>query len=106
MRAKGMGTLAAAALVAVVLLVVGGAATASTPSVTLVGDLQHLAGCGGDWDPGCGATHMAAGADGVYRFTAALPAGTYQYKVAIGDSWDENYGAHAASGGDNISLHL
>jgi glycosidase len=106
MKAKGIGTVAAVVLAALALLVLGGAATASPTSVTLVGDLQHLVGCGGDWDPGCAASHMNVGADGVYRFTANLPAGDYQYKVAIGDSWNENYGAHAAPGGDNISLHV
>jgi glycosidase len=102
MRARGIGAL----LAAVALLVVGGSATAAPTPVTLVGSLQHAAGCGGDWDPGCTATHMTAGADGVYRFSAALPAGSYEYKVAINDAWDENYGAHAAPNGANVALSL
>lgn len=81
-------------------------AAALPTSVTVVGDFQHLAGCSGDWQPDCAATHMTLGTDGVYRYSIALPAADYQYKVAIDDSWAENYGAHAAPGGANISLHL
>lgn len=33
----------------------------------------------------------------------ALPAGSYEYKAAIAKSWDENYGAGGARGGDNIA---
>jgi len=106
MRAKGIGMLAAV-LAGGLLIVTGGSASTTPSAVTLVGDLQSEVGCPGDWDPGCGASHMTAPAkDGVYRFTANLPAGTFQYKVAIDDSWNENYGAHAAAGGDNISLTL
>jgi len=73
-------------------------------NVTLVGSLQSELGCPGDWQPDCATTHMTAGADGVYRFNASLPPGNYDYKVAIGDSWSENYGKGGVSGGDNISL--
>jgi glycosidase len=107
MRVKGrLAGLVAAAAAAVALLAAGGSATAAAPSATLVGDLQSEAGCPGDWDPACTATHLADIGGGVYRLSVALPAGSYQYKVAINDSWDENYGAHATPGGDNIGLHL
>src|SRR3954447_1094078 len=106
MRVKGIGMLVAV-LASGLLIVTGGSASTTPSAVTLVGDLQSEVGCPGDWDPGCGASHMTAPAkDGVYRFTANLPAGTFQYKVAIDDSWNENYGAHAASGGENVSLTL
>ena len=39
-------------------------------------------------------------------FTVTLPAGDYQYKVAINGSWDENYGAGGTANGDNIALSL
>ncbi|HEX2914473.1 MAG TPA: alpha-amylase family glycosyl hydrolase [Chloroflexia bacterium] len=80
---------------------------AAPNTVTLVGTVQTAGGCGGTWDPTCAATHMTLSMrDGVYRITITLPAGDYQYKVAINDSWNENYGKGAASGGDNIPLHL
>src|SRR5947208_10524746 len=107
MRARGrLAALVIAALAVVVLLGAGGSATASSSSATLVGDLEHYIGTCGDWQQNCASAHMSDPGDGVYRFTLALPAGSYQYKVAINDSWDENYGAHAAPGGDNIALHL
>src|SRR6266496_6540065 len=101
-----LAALAAAVLGAVALLGIGGPAAAAPASVTLVGDLEHLVSGCGDWDPSCASAHMVAGSDGVSRFSLALPSGDWNYKVAIADSWDENYGAHAAPGGDNISLHL
>ena len=86
------------------------ASAASTPdptSVTVAGDLQSEAGCAGDWDPACAATHLAYDAsDDVWQRTFSLPAGNYQYKAALNDSWDENYGLHAVPGGDNIPLNL
>src|SRR5580765_6884714 len=84
------------------------AATANTPnptSVTIAGSLQSEAGCGGDWDPGCAATHLAYDAsDDVWQGTFNLPAGSYQYKAALNNAWDENYGLHAVPNGDNIPL--
>jgi glucoamylase len=86
------------------------AAASSTPnptSVTVAGDLQSEAGCAGDWDPACAATHLTYDAsDDVWQGTFTLPAGNYQYKAALNDSWDENYGLHAVLGGDNVPLTL
>ena len=82
-------------------------ATPNPTSVTVVGDLQSEAGCTGDWDPACAATHLAYDAtDDVWQGTFSLPAGNYQYKAALNNSWDENYGLHAVPGGDNIPLGL
>src|SRR3954452_2913427 len=93
-------------LVAVFLL--AGATTASathtaTPtSVTIAGDLQSELGCGGDWDPGCAATHLTDDVDDmVWQGSFSVPAGSWNYKAAINDAWDENYGLHALPGGDN-----
>ncbi len=87
------------------------AATASdTPnptSVTVAGSLQAEAGCPGDWDPACAATHLTYDAgDDVWQGTFTLPAGAYEYKAALNDSWTENYGLHAQPGGSNIPLSL
>jgi glycosidase len=86
------------------------AALANTPnptSVTIAGDLQAAAGCSGNWQPDCAATHLAYSANSdVWRAAFALPAGSYQYKAALNDSWTENYGLHAVAGGANIPLAL
>jgi pullulanase-type alpha-1,6-glucosidase len=95
----------------VVLLMAAPAARADhTPvpsSVTLVGSLQSELGCANDWAPECAQTHLApvAGTPGVFRATFDVPAGDYEYKVALNGSWDENYGAGGAPGGANIALH-
>ena len=76
-------------------------------SVTLVGSLQKSLGCTDDWQPACAATHLQLdAASQTYHHTFALPAGSYEYKVAINDSWDESYGADGAAGGANIPLTL
>jgi glycosidase len=84
------------------------ALAAHTPdptTVTIAGSLQSELGCPGDWDPGCATTHLAYDAgDTVWQGTWTLPAGSFDYKAAINDSWDENYGLHAESNGANIAL--
>jgi hypothetical protein len=35
-----------------------------------------------------------------------VPAGEYEYKIALQAGWDENYGANGVAGGDNIKLSL
>ena len=83
------------------------ASSAGPTAVTVAGDLQSEVGCTGDWDPACAATHLAYDvSDDVWQGTFSLPAGNYQYKAALNDSWDENYGLHAVPGGDNIPLNL
>ncbi|MFW2336120.1 alpha-amylase family glycosyl hydrolase, partial [Ilumatobacter sp.] len=77
------------------------------PPVTIAGSLQDELGCPGDWQPDCAATHLVYDAeDGVYQATFSLPAGSYEYKAAVNDSWDENYGANAVPDGANIPLEL
>src|SRR5689334_9855256 len=96
------------ALVAAALVLLPATSASSTPdptSVTIAGDLQSEAGCAADWDPGCAATHLAYDAgDDVWQGTFALPAGNYEYKAALNNTWDENYGRHAVPNGDNIQL--
>jgi maltose-binding protein MalE len=75
--------------------------------VGVPGDYQSEAGCAGDWDPACEVTFMSdEDGDGIYTLTVTLPAGEYQYKVAMNGGWDENYGVDGAAGGDNILLSL
>ena len=75
-------------------------------TVALVGSLQSELGCPGDWQPECAATRLApvAGSPGVFRATFDVPAGAFEYKVALNGSWDENYGAGGAPGGANLAL--
>ena len=85
--------------------------TAPTPlvnSVTLAGSLQSEIGCPGDWDPACAASHLTFDATngGLWKGTFNLPAGDYEYKVAINNSWDVNYGAGGAAGGSNIPISI
>src|SRR5437763_392198 len=100
--------LLALAPAALVLLPASTASSTPTPtSVRMAGDLQSELGCSGDWDPACANTHLTYdAADDVWQGAFSLPAGNYQYKAALNNSWDENYGLHAVLGGDNIPLSL
>ena len=79
--------------------------TAVPTGVALVGSLQDELGCPGDWQPECAATELVFNGS-VWTSTFFLPAGDYEYKVALNDSWDENYGADGNAGGANIPLAL
>ena len=81
--------------------------TPEPTSVTIVGSLQSEMGCAWDWDPACAGAHLTYDAnDDVWRGTWPLPAGNWEYKAALNDSWDENYGLHATPGGANIPLNM
>ncbi|MFP3463176.1 alpha-amylase family glycosyl hydrolase [Arthrobacter globiformis] len=74
-------------------------------SVTVAGSLNSEMGCPDDWQPACEAAFMAFDpADGLWKLTADLPAGQYEFKAAINGSWDENYGQDGAPNGSNIVL--
>jgi glycosidase len=82
-------------------------AIAEPVSVTIAGSFQDELGCVGDWMPDCALTHLAFDAeDAVWQATFDLPAGNWEYKAALDDSWTENYGAGAAQNGPNIPLVL
>jgi len=81
--------------------------TPNPTSVTVVGSLQSELGCSGDWQADCAATHLTYdAADAVWQGSWTVPAGSYEYKAALNDSWDENYGAKAERNGANIPLNL
>ncbi len=111
---KGVGRTAVLGMIAALvagILAVAPAATASATSdpttVTIAGSMQTEVGCANDWDPTCAATHLTYDPnDDVWQGTFALPAGTYEYKAALNDSWSENYGLNAQPGGANIPLNL
>ncbi|NIK77843.1 secreted pullulanase [Paenibacillus castaneae] len=86
--------------------------TAKLTKVVLVGDLQSKLGHSSDWDADAAATEMISLGNGNYSFTGNLPAGTYQYKVAVGGNWDESYGfsnytdTNGAQNDGNIQLTI
>ncbi len=116
MKAKRARYLLAAALGALLLLfgALGGLTTRAladhTPdptSVTIAGSLQDELGCPGDWQPDCAATHLTFdGSDDVWQDTFDIPAGSFEYKAALNDTWDENYGQNGEPNGANIPLNL
>jgi len=76
--------------------------TTTPGSVALVGSLQSELGCPGDWQPECAVTELTS-IDGVHwQATFTVPAGFYEWKVALNDTWDESYG----DGGGNFKLDL
>jgi pullulanase-type alpha-1,6-glucosidase len=112
-RLRGTPAIRPIALVSALALVTGVAAlaplaapaSAVASTAALVGDLQSELGCPGDWQPDCGATELApTGVPGQFAAEFTLPAGTWQYKVALNDTWDESYGRDG--GGDNAPLVL
>ncbi|HEV7609157.1 MAG TPA: pullulanase-type alpha-1,6-glucosidase [Steroidobacteraceae bacterium] len=73
---------------------------------TVPGDFQSEIGCGGDWDPACFRSWLQDINDtSIYSFsTSAIPAGTYEAKVALNGSWDVNYGQGGVQNGANIGF--
>lgn len=60
---------------------------------------------GKSWDPG--SNPMTYQGNGIYACTFKnVPPANYQYKIAIGGKWDENYGMFGKPGGDNINLSV
>ncbi len=75
---------------------------------TVPGSFQSELGCPGDWDPGCLRSWLEdPDGDGTYTFaTTAIPVGSYAAKVAINESWSENYGADGAQNGPDIPFSV
>lgn len=71
-------------------------------TVTLVGDFQKELGAEKDWMPEAPETIMTNKGNDFYEFTAELPAGKHEYKIAINKSWGESYGKD----GGNFTLEL
>jgi|GEM_PF-1438010 hypothetical protein len=75
--------------------------------VTLPGNFQSELGCAGDWNPACDITGLTFnGGTGMWEGSFNIPAGNWEYKVAIDHAWNENYGAGGIPGGSNIGLNL
>lgn len=75
--------------------------------VTIAGTIQSQLGCSGDWQPPCEETYLLYDAvDDVWQAAFPLIAGSYEYKVALNDAWDQNYGLNAIEHGPNIPLKI
>ncbi len=72
------------------------------------GSFQKQLGCLENWDAGCLRSWLQdLDGDGTYTFeTTALLAGSYEAKVTINESWDENYGQGGVPGGANIGFSV
>ncbi|GAB4574309.1 MAG: maltose/maltodextrin ABC transporter substrate-binding protein MalE [Anaerolineae bacterium] len=79
-------------------------ATDLTGVVGLPGSWQTAVGCASDWDPACEVTFMNDNGDGTYSLTIDVPAGEYEFKVALEGAWAENYGVDGERDGANIPL--
>ncbi|MEO8062270.1 MAG: pullulanase-type alpha-1,6-glucosidase [Pseudomonadota bacterium] len=73
---------------------------------TVPGSFQSELGCAGDWDPGCFRSWLQDIDDtSIYSFsTSAIPAGSYECKVALNGGWDVNYGQGGVQNGANIAF--
>lgn len=79
--------------------------TTNEKEVVLAGTMQTLAGSKTNWNPASQNTKFTYVGNGIYKYTINnLPEGTYQYKVAIGGSWKDNYGAYGKENGSNMSI--
>ncbi|TVR23351.1 MAG: pullulanase-type alpha-1,6-glucosidase [Anaerolineaceae bacterium] len=76
--------------------------------VTAPGSYNPAVGCSGEWQPDCMRAWLQdTDGDGVYTFaTDLIPAGDYEVKVAIGQSWAINYGADGVRDGANIPFSV
>ncbi|MFQ5615790.1 MAG: DUF3372 domain-containing protein, partial [Anaerolineales bacterium] len=76
-------------------------------TVTIPGTLQSVLGCPGDWQPDCEETFLTLDPeDKIWQGEWTLPAGDYEYKAALNQSWDLNFGLNAVQNGPNIPLNV
>ncbi|QIK84848.1 pullulanase-type alpha-1,6-glucosidase [Sanguibacter sp. HDW7] len=75
-------------------------------TVNIAGSLNSEMGCAGDWSADCADAVLTQQVGSVFSQTFTLPAGSYEYKVTIDGSWDENYGTDRTVGSGNIPLVL
>ncbi len=80
--------------------------TSDPVGVALVGSLQSELGCPEDWQPWCSSTELVnVPGTPLWQATFTVPAGFWEWKVALNDDWAENYGDGGAGGG-NFQLDL
>lgn len=103
MQRRTWAALGAAALVSS--LAAPMAAQAEPATYTAAGSFNAAIGCDSNWAPDCGLADLELDADtGRYHGTFDIPAGDYEFKIAADHSWDLNWGADGAEGGDNMTF--
>ncbi len=97
-------------LVLAALITMSIAAFANTPNpttVTIVGNFQSQVGRAANWCAECSSTRLTYyESDDVWAGTFIVPAGLWEYKVALNGSFDENYGVNATRDGASVTLWL
>ena len=58
---------------------------------TVAGSFQTAVGSSSNWDPGSQKTTMTEVNPNLYQLTVTIPAGSYQYKVALNHGWSVSY---------------
>lgn len=84
--------------------------TIDSNTITAPGSYQNEIGCPrilgveGDWAPDCTLSVLNdPDEDGIYELRLDnIPIGNYEVKIAIGGSWDENYGMDGRPDGANV----
>jgi len=72
-----------------------------------VGSFQSELGAPGDWDPSNLLSWLQdPDGNGIYTFSAILPVGSYEAKVAYNENWDINYGQGGVQNGPNIPFSI
>jgi pullulanase-type alpha-1,6-glucosidase len=75
--------------------------------VAIAGTLQPLMGCSGEWQTDCPDSYLTYDENNdIWRGSFDLPAGSYEYKVALDGTWAVNFGLGAQQDGPNIPLEL
>ncbi|WP_077491041.1 alpha-amylase family glycosyl hydrolase [Sinomonas mesophila] len=79
--------------------------SAQPGAVSVPGTLNTEMGCAEDWRPECPQAQLGYdAAQGVWRGTFNLPAGSYAAKAALNGTWDVNYGEGGVLNGPNIPV--
>jgi glycosidase len=79
--------------------------TGGSSKVIFAGTIQAALGAQA-WNPNGDVTRASETSSGVFEFVAQFPKGRYEYKVAVGGSWSENYGRDGKPDGANINLEV
>lgn len=75
-------------------------------AVAVVGDFNTLLGAPENWSPEFDEVQMKLdSADQLWKLEADIPAGFYNFKIALNRSWAENFGAYGLFDGPNHELH-
>ena len=82
--------------------------SAQGPVIAAAGSFQSEQGCPADWSPDCLRAWLGdPDGDGTYTWAGtAIPKGDYEFKIALNETWDENYGEGGTPNGTNIKFSV